>query len=100
MIRIKLIYSRDLKTGLLFGVLFLFQLTIQHEIEKTNLAKTIETLQTEKVSLKQQLDEEKRKIEDLVFNYEEESITKSEIQVLFFTCESKETIYIKVAFLL
>lgn len=45
------------------------------------MAKTIETLETEKVSLKQQLDEEKRKIEDLVFNYEEESISKSEIQV-------------------
>lgn len=59
----------------------MWQLTIQHEIEKTNLAKTIEALETEKVSLKQQLDDEKRKIEDLVFNYEEESITKSEIQV-------------------
>lgn len=64
------------------------------------MAKTIEALETEKISLKQQLDDEKRKIEDLVFNYEEESITKSEIQVLFLSARKKrrENAW-KVAFL-
>ena len=62
---------------------FLFNLQVfaQHEIQNTNLSQTIEKLEKEKTILLQQLEESKKKLEDLQFNLEEESITKSEIQV-------------------
>lgn len=56
---------------------------MHYEIEKTNLLLVIDNLQKEKNELQQQLEEEKRKAEILQFNYEEESITKCEIQVIY-----------------
>ncbi|MEE6469839.1 hypothetical protein FKM82_008792 [Ascaphus truei] len=43
----------------------------------------VETTQKEKVELLNQLEEEKRKVEDLQFRVEEESITKGDLEVLF-----------------
>lgn len=58
------------------------QAFLEHEIKNTNLVQTVEKLEKEKSELLHQLEEEKKKIEDLQFNFEEESITKSEIQAL------------------
>lgn len=55
---------------------------MEHEIEKTNFQRTIDSLVKEKNDLQINLDEEKKKIEELIFTYEEESLTKSEIQVI------------------
>lgn len=51
------------------------------DLQKTTFQQTIDKLEKEKSVLENQLEEERKKIEDLQFNYEEESITKSEIQV-------------------
>ncbi|XP_065200796.1 CAP-Gly domain-containing linker protein 1-like isoform X3 [Planococcus citri] len=52
------------------------------ELQKATFQQAIEKLEKDKATLVSQLEEERKKIEDLQFNYEEESITKSEIQAL------------------
>ncbi len=54
----------------------------QHEIDIGSLQRTVEALEKDKIDLQHSLDDEKKKVEDLLFAFEEESISKSEIQVI------------------